>query len=96
MTEEVKKMFEGFGFKIEKVPEEIEKKYEGHKATWVVRITSEGSSNFHLLICSVFEDGYKFAVMDKLGIIQLISLKPDTPVDILKAYIDKAAEFFSI
>lgn len=96
MTEEVKKMFEDFGFKIEKVPEEIEKKYKGHKETWVVKITSEGSKNFHLLICSVFEDGYKFAVMDKVGITQLISLKPDTPVDILKAYINKAAEFFSI
>lgn len=96
MNEEVKKMFEGFGFKIEEVPEEITKQYEGHEATWVVKVTSDGSSNYHLLICSVFKDGYKFAVMDKVGIIQLITLKPETPVGVLKAYIMKAAEFFAI
>lgn len=96
MTEEVKKMFEGFGFKIEEVPEELAKKYEGHEATWVVKITSEGSQNFHLLLCSVFNDGYKFAIMDKVGIIQLITLKPETPVEVLKTYIEKAALFFSI
>lgn len=96
VREDLKEMLIGFGFKREDMPSEQAKKFKGYVATYVVKIKAEETDRTYVLICSVFDDGIRFAVMDNVGIIKLCGWKSDTPTNVLSEYIVKAAKFFRI
>lgn len=93
---DVQEMLEGHSFVRNDIPEEKQKEYKGYQATYAVKVRSDGSEQVHLLICSIFDDGFRFAVMDDVGIIKLVSFKETTPTDVLERYIKRAADFLSI
>jgi len=97
MTEikkEVKEMLENFGFKTAELKSDLTD-YKTHIATYVVRIKANADREYYLNF-SVFQDGYYFSIMDKIGIIKLISFKENTPTYVLSKYIERTAEFFSL
>ena len=96
LGKEYVEMLTSFNFKRDDIPEEKQKKYEGYIATYAVRVTAEGSGQSHVLICSIFNEGFKFAVMDDVGIIKLVSFRFETPVEVLAKYIVKAATFLQL
>lgn len=93
--QDVVSMLEGHNFKRNDLPEEKIKLYEGYQATYDVKIINDTEQS-HILICSIFDDAFRFAVMDEVGIIKLVSFQNDTPTDVLEKYIGKCADFFLI
>lgn len=96
VKKEVREMLERHNFRQQELPKDRFKEFPQHIATFLVKVKSDGSEQNHILICSVFDDDYRFAVMDDSGIIKLISFKAETPAEILSRYIEKAATFFAI
>lgn len=96
VNKEVREMLERHNFRQQDLPEDRFKDFPQHIATFLVKVKSDGSEQDHILICSVFDDAYRFAVMDDSGIIKLLSFKAETPVAILSRYIEKAATFFAL
>ena len=96
VNEDVVKMLVGTGFKETPLPKSMQDKYKGHKATYAVKVTVEGGTQAHIIILSIFEDAYRFAIMDDCGIIKMCSFKPDTPADVLDRYIGRLADVLRI
>lgn len=96
VNKDVREMLEGHNFKQNDIPVEQQKKYPGYVATFTVKIKSDGSEQSHILICSVFEDAYRFSVMDEVGIIRLVSFRDDTPASVLEKYIRQVATVLEI
>ena len=96
VNKDVKEMLEGYNFKQNDIPVEQQKKYPGYVSTFTVKVKSGDSEQVHLLICSVFEDAYRFSVMDEVGIIRLVSFRNDTPADVLEKYIRQVATVLEI
>lgn len=95
VNKEVVEMLLGHNFKENDV-EDMKEKYPDHIHTYTVRVKSEGSEQSHLLICSAFTDAYRFAVMDDVGVIKLVSFKIDTPAEVLEKYIKRVADVLAI
>lgn len=85
------------GFKInEDLDKSMKKTYKKLINNYAVKITALDENRVYLLTVSIFEDGYRFSIMDKGGVIRLVSLKDTTPLEVITEYIDKCYNFFRI
>jgi len=96
VNQEVVEMLESRGFKDTEIRDARTAEFKGYQATYAVKVTSEGGDQTHLILLSVFEDAYRFAIMDDVGIIKMCSFKPETPARVLGKYIDRLAEVLKI
>lgn len=96
VNQEVVEMLESRGFKDTEIRDARTAEFKGYQATYAVKVTSEGGDQTHLILLSVFEDAYRFAIMDDVGIIKMCSFKPETPARVLGKYCDRLAEVLKI